>query len=400
MVLDKAQWFAVSIRGPQHGLAALAACLVVVACGPTIDGRPIGTAPIGLASNTTPGDGGSSLFDCEQIQVPAQLGFVPPYDGYSPIYWRAFEDTQFGDEVLPDTFSVFIATDKAGAYDLGSGDNVSWSSCQQCLRIDLDNGSRVYFQESGTLEIDPGSSPTKGRLESDLVNVRLIEVEIDDETGATTRVEGGDCFEIEDIEITSLVVEDWTCATAFYGSGDGCDCGCGVTDPDCRNEGVNACKWCGNPGSCGGVGNDCPGAIHPDDNAVCDVTKAWTCDLALYDSGGDCDCGCGLFDPDCKNSKATACDTCTAAGSCADPATTDCIGAIHAVNNAVCTPFPGWTCDPTFYGSNDGCDCGCNIKDPDCSGGNACDFCNEIGSCAEGEMNCNSIDPNDTGLCR
>lgn len=26
----------------------------------------------------------------------------------------------------------------------------------------------------------------------------------------------------------------------------------------------------------------------------------------------------------------------------------------------------GWTCDPVFYGSNDGCDCDCGIWDPDC----------------------------------
>ena len=400
--MNKAQWFAVPIRGPRQGLAALAVCLFAVGCGPTVDGRPNATTQIGLGTNTTPPgqDDGSSLFDCEQLEVPAQLGFVPPYDGFSPIYWRAFEGEELGDEVLPDTFSVFIANDEAGAYDLSDGDNVSWASCAQCLRIDLDNGSRVYFQESGTLEVDPGSNPTKGKLESDLVDVRLVEVEIDPETSATTRVEGGDCYEIEDIEITSLVVDDWTCATAFYGSGDGCDCGCGVVDPDCRNDNAPACEWCGNPGSCGGVGSECPGNIDPENNAMCDVSKAWNCDMALYGSGGACDCGCGLLDPDCNSdSRASACDTCSEAGSCAEPGTTECVGTIHAVNNAVCTPFPGWTCDPTFYGSNDGCDCGCGVKDPDCSGGNMCEFCTEVGSCAEGETNCDSIDPDDTGVC-
>ena len=25
-----------------------------------------------------------------------------------------------------------------------------------------------------------------------------------------------------------------------------------------------------------------------------------------------------------------------------------------------------WTCDPAYYGANDGCDCGCGVQDPDC----------------------------------
>jgi len=47
-----------------------------------------------------------------------------------------------------------------------------------------------------------------------------------------------------------------------------------------------------------------------------------------------------------------------------------------------------WTCDPGWYGTGDGCDCGCGIADPDCGGPgcvdpdcctwgvcNGCDFC-------------------------
>ncbi len=33
----------------------------------------------------------------------------------------------------------------------------------------------------------------------------------------------------------------WTCAAEYYGTGDGCDCSCGVTDPDCTDS---TCDWC------------------------------------------------------------------------------------------------------------------------------------------------------------
>eukprot|EP00514_Thraustochytrium_sp_LLF1b_P012390 CAMPEP_0184555408 /NCGR_PEP_ID=MMETSP0199_2-20130426/37482_1 /TAXON_ID=1112570 /ORGANISM="Thraustochytrium sp., Strain LLF1b" /LENGTH=204 /DNA_ID=CAMNT_0026951725 /DNA_START=253 /DNA_END=863 /DNA_ORIENTATION=- len=36
------------------------------------------------------------------------------------------------------------------------------------------------------------------------------------------------------------------------------------------------------------------------------------------------------------------------------------------------TPAPtvpkGWTCDAQYYSANDGCDCGCGVRDPDCDG--------------------------------
>jgi hypothetical protein len=147
----------------------------------------------------------------------------------------------------------------------------------------------------------------------------------------------------------------------------------------------------------------CPGAIDPENNAECDVGAAWSCDIALYDAGdGQCDCGCGLIDPDCDgDTLATACDTCLEPGTCIDFETTSCVGAINGVNNGLCTPVPGWTCDPQYYGANDGCDCGCGIKDPDCAGGDAsaCEFCNEPGSCAQDGMNCGAIDDKDTSQC-
>ncbi len=62
---------------------------------------------------------------------------------------------------------------------------------------------------------------------------------------------------------------------------------------------------------------------------------------------------------------------------------------------------PEWTCDPNFYDTNDGCDCGCGAFDPDCPNptSQACQFCDDPGSCAEG-LNCAAINPNDNSICQ
>lgn len=36
--------------------------------------------------------------------------------------------------------------------------------------------------------------------------------------------------------------EGWTCHSSSYGGNDGCDCGCGLTDPDCSSP--SSCDWC------------------------------------------------------------------------------------------------------------------------------------------------------------
>lgn len=60
----------------------------------------------------------------------------------------------------------------------------------------------------------------------------------------------------------------WTCYFEFYDNDDGCDCGCGIVDPDCADATVDACDYCSQVGSCGALGG-CPSNIDPDNNAVC-----------------------------------------------------------------------------------------------------------------------------------
>jgi hypothetical protein len=59
-----------------------------------------------------------------------------------------------------------------------------------------------------------------------------------------------------------------------------------------------------------------------------------------------------------------------------------------------------FTCDPVHFGTNDGCDCGCGIVDPDCPDATAasCSFCDNPGACSEGACPSN-IDPNDNAHC-
>ncbi|MBX7080199.1 MAG: hypothetical protein K1X88_13475 [Nannocystaceae bacterium] len=69
---------------------------------------------------------------------------------------------------------------------------------------------------------------------------------------------------ITDVDDVEPPPEGWVCPAQFYGTNDGCDCGCGVTDPDCVDMTADACDFCDPPG----CANSCA-EIDPDDNAVC-----------------------------------------------------------------------------------------------------------------------------------
>lgn len=56
--------------------------------------------------------------------------------------------------------------------------------------------------------------------------------------------------------------DEWICESAYYGSGDGCDCGCGAIDPDCSSASLSACDYCD------GCATSC-GEIDPSNNARC-----------------------------------------------------------------------------------------------------------------------------------
>lgn len=104
----------------------------------------------------------------------------------------------------------------------------------------------------------------------------------------------------------------WDCAPSYYDRNDGCDCGCGIIDPDCSNGGEEACdyEWCPTAVS-----------LDPNQNWQCEsesddgqeeagspsVPDAWSCSVGFYGTDDGCDCGCGVHDPDCVSSSASAC---------------------------------------------------------------------------------------------
>ncbi|MDP2342188.1 MAG: IPT/TIG domain-containing protein [Deltaproteobacteria bacterium] len=65
-----------------------------------------------------------------------------------------------------------------------------------------------------------------------------------------------------------LVPDTWSCSPSFFGTGDGCDCGCGAVDLDCAQNDLSACEFCDDTGSCSD-GSGCPGLINVDDIGTC-----------------------------------------------------------------------------------------------------------------------------------
>ncbi len=69
---------------------------------------------------------------------------------------------------------------------------------------------------------------------------------------------------ITDVDDVEPPPDGWVCPAQFYGTNDGCDCGCGVLDPDCADMTADSCDFCDPPG----CANSCA-EIDPDNNAVC-----------------------------------------------------------------------------------------------------------------------------------
>ena len=94
-----------------------------------------------------------------------------------------------------------------GSYDLGTGDNVSYETCSQCVQMYLyeynaesEQYSYVsqFYQQSGTLQITRTDfSDDDYPYYEGILTVKLAEAEIDDDTFETSFVEGGDCYEVE-----------------------------------------------------------------------------------------------------------------------------------------------------------------------------------------------------------
>jgi hypothetical protein len=172
----------------------------------------------------------------------------------------------------------------------------------------------------------------------------------------------------------------WRCPLGSYGSGDGCDCGCGIADPDCAGSGCsesqcyeNSCHRC----------NDGAGRPYSCAAADADWDNGSVCSSVRFDADDGCDCGCGGPDPDCGTSEG-----CSERG-CDDDGCDRCIDDLGRPTG--CNVPSAWDaslCPLENYGTGDGCDCGCGADDPDCNGQGssdqdfreACDVCHNPAS--------------------
>jgi hypothetical protein len=227
-----------------------------------------------------------------------------------------------------------------GTIDLGSAENANFATCMGCLLVleDLDadgNPGRIYFQESGTLEL---GTTTPYYLAGSFSDVSLVEITIDPDTGESTPVENGACLHVNTIAFdVQPPAAGWTCDPLYHGGADGCDCECGAVDPDCTdpNADLYGCL----------EGQTCSAEAHCEG-----VPTAWTCDQAAWEDGANCDCDCGAPDPDCAN---------------VDLPVLNCVGG-EVCGEGKCLPDT-WTCSPAYWEDGAYCDCNCGGVDPDCS---------------------------------
>lgn len=103
--------------------------------------------------------------------------------------------------------------------------------------------------------------------------------------------EEGSCQkDCPDRRITVDPPSGWTCPVGFYATRDGCHCECGAHDPDCDDWPIGL-----PPRNCGGVESP----FCSTRTAKCVSASAWTCAPRFYEDG-QCDCDCGIPDPDCE----------------------------------------------------------------------------------------------------
>ena len=285
----------------------------------------------------------------------------------------------------PDILWLQVFEGTSGSFEV----DTDYFACTHCMYLLVDNETE-YLATAGEITVDIGDNHGDPVVLG-FSGIRLEEVVLDTDLAETNFVEDGGCVLLEDVE--GIEVPWWTCDAVWYEDGEFCDCGCGIYDPDCTDQNATWCEYC-DPGSCSGIECD---TIDPANNALC-TEPVWNCDMALYDDGSVCHCGCGLVDPDCLTTAVGSCDVCDAMGSCVPmEANGECVGYIRPDRNWQCTPVPGWTCDVFSYG-NEVCDCGCGAVDIDCEDGMPCEICDAPGSCSV-EPCPGMIDPMDTTSC-
>lgn len=189
-----------------------------------------------------------------------------------------------------DLISVQFYSTSSGTFSLTSSTNANFKSCEQCVVAFIDvnqsgTPAKRLYQQAGSIQVQSSPALSSGGVNATLTGLRLIEVTIASDY-TSTPVPNGMCVDFPS-PVTVQVARQWTCTPSYYGAGDGCDCNCGMWDPDCDTSssvyGCQAGQRCVEPGICqGGAG------------------AGWTCPQLYYDALDGCDCECGAWDPDCN----------------------------------------------------------------------------------------------------
>eukprot|EP01105_Mastigella_eilhardi_P008505 TRINITY_DN2061_c0_g1_i18.p1 TRINITY_DN2061_c0_g1~~TRINITY_DN2061_c0_g1_i18.p1 ORF type:complete len:1315 (-),score=237.47 TRINITY_DN2061_c0_g1_i18:455-4399(-) len=173
----------------------------------------------------------------------------------------------------------------------------------------------------------------------------------------------------------TCAVPAWKCASGAYNDGTVCNCGCGNVDPDCTDEDLPI-SGCNEAAAICGPTGDCTL-----DGWTCDVSYYDAGD------GCDCKCGIIDPDCAQEDAKVWGCSkgqVCAYNSTCVDPGV---CGNLYVEGSETCDGGLGCfncSCQPGYLPSNEGCNsancktaCGDGIAvfPEECDGGFGCDVC-------------------------
>jgi hypothetical protein len=222
------------------------------------------------ASAGSAGSGGSN--DCAEIEL-AELVAVHTFAGRVTSAAFLSQSSSLG-AAAPDILTTSFYTGGGyeghliGSFPLGTEKEANYETCERCVLFARDadtTDERLFFASSGQITIAAGSAQTIGYGTFSFTNVTLREVTLDAQL-VSTFVPDGLCVQLATGNV-AFTEADWSCEPGFFGAGNGCDCGCGGSDPDCENTSIESCANC----HCPGDATDCSAeiSVDPADNAQC-----------------------------------------------------------------------------------------------------------------------------------
>ncbi|MGB0133763.1 hypothetical protein [Dokdonella sp.] len=121
-----------------------------------------------------------------------------------PGYWRYIISEGFlaGEPTIDELDAEFYSS-SFGSFNLATGANDNYSTCDQCITFSRDYtdpvNNKLFFQSTGTITITQAPGPAT--LNVQLSNTRLVEVTLDPNTYVSTPVPGGECYDLVPNEV-------------------------------------------------------------------------------------------------------------------------------------------------------------------------------------------------------